>query len=363
LLSESTPSVPVQPPLASPARWRNFATRLVVSLLIAAGFVWLMQRGGLPMLPPSAAWSELAPWAIPAYFGIYCVSTGFRTYRWLHLLRAIEPTLTTRFAWGASLAGFAAVVFAPLRMGEMVRPWLISRGGEVRFLQAVGSVGAERIVDGLLLMSLLAAGLVFATPLSPAPNRIGDLQVPVALVPTIASSALTMFAVAFAGMAAFYFFRDVVRRITHRILSVVSEKFANWVIAQLERVADGLSVLSSRKYGGAFIRDSVLYWGFSCLGYLVLLRGCGIAASPAQAAVIMGVLGLGTLLPSGPGFFGTYQLGAYCGLAMFFPENLVLKAGSVFTFVSYSCALGTTVLVGLIGLKLMASKPSRPRAD
>jgi hypothetical protein len=244
-------------------------------------------------------------------------------------------------------------------MGEMVRPWLMSRRGEVRFLQAVGTVGAERIVDGILLMSLLAAGLAFATPLSPAPEKIGDLRVPVALVPAIASSALTMFLVAFAGMAAFYFFRDTVRRITHRVLSVVSEKLADWVIAQLERVSDGLSFLPSRTHGGAFLRDSVLYWGFAWMANLLLLHGCGIAAGPAQAAVIMGVLGLGTLLPSGPGFFGTYQLGAYCGLAMFFPEHVVLGAGAVFTFVSYSVALGTTVLVGLLGLRMMSSAPSR----
>lgn len=362
LLSDSTPSVPAAPPLATPARWRGFATRLVVSLLIAAGFIWLMQRGGLPMLPPAAGWNALAPWAIPVYFAAYFIATGVRTYRWLHLLRAIEPALRTRYAWGASLAGFSALVLAPLRMGEMVRPWLISRRGDVRFLQAMGSVGAERIVDGLLLMTVLAAGLLFATPLSPAPTRIGELQVPVALVPTIASSALTMFAVAFAGMAAFYFFRDTVRRITHRILSLVSEKLANWVIAQLERVSDGLAVLSSRKYGGAFLRDSVFYWGFTWLGYWLLLRGCGIAASPAQGAVIMGVMGLGTLLPSGPGFFGTYQLGAYCGLAMFFSESLVLQAGAVFTFAGYCCALATTFLVGLIGMKLMASDSARPRS-
>jgi glycosyltransferase 2 family protein len=331
----------------------------VVSLLIAAGFVWLMQRGGLPMLPPEAAWNQLASWAIPTYFAIYCAHTFFRTWRWLHLLRAIEPALSARYAWGASLAGFAAVVFAPLRMGEMMRPWLISRRGEVRFLQAVGSVGAERIVDGLLLMSVLAVGLGFSTRLSPAPDKIGDLQVPVALVPAIASSALTMFAVAFAGMAAFYFFRDSVRRITYRVLSIVSDKFANWVIAQLERVSDGLSFLPSRQHGGAFLRHSILYWALTWLGNLILLRGCGIPAGPAQAAVIMGVLGLGTLLPSGPGFFGTYQLGAYCGLAMFFPENVVLQAGAVFTFVSYTAALVVTILAGLLGMRLMSSAPRR----
>lgn len=309
------------------------------------------------MLPPRAAWDRLAPWAIPAYFVVYGTGTAARTYRWLHLLRAIEPNISTRYAWGASLMSFFALVFAPLRMGEVIRPWLISRRGEIRFLQALGSVGAERIIDGVLLMSILAVGFFFATPLSPAPSRIGDFEVPVALIPTIARSALMMFALAFAGMAAFYFFRETVRRITHRILSLASDKLANWVIAQLERVVDGLSILSSRERGPAFLRDSILYWGFSWLGYFLMLRGAGLAASPAQAAVIMGVMGLGSLLPSGPGFFGTYQLGAYCGLALFFPEDSVLQAGAVFTFATYCCALATTVVVGAIGLWLMTTSP------
>ena len=333
--------------------------RLTVSLLIAAGFVWLLQRGGLPMLPPQAAWAQLAWWAAPLYFVVCCVATGFRTYRWLHLLRAIRPELSTQFGWGASATGFAAVVLAPLRMGEMIRPWLVSRRGDVRFLQAVGSVGAERVVDGLSLMSILALGLSLATPLTPAPDRIGDLNVPVALVPAIASSALVMFAVAFAGMAAFYFFRDVLRRIVKRCLSIVSEKLANAVIALLERVSDGLAFLPSRRYGGAFFRDTALYWGFGWLSYFLLLRGSGLDADPAQAAVIMGVLGLGTLLPSGPGFFGTYQLGAYCGLAMFFPESLVVQAGAVFTFVSYTAQLAITFVFGLIGLRMMSLSTHR----
>lgn len=357
--SESTPSVSAEAALAPPARTRGFATRLLLSLLIAAGFVWLLQRGGLPMLPPRAAWSELTWWAAPLYVVLCCISTSFRTYRWLHLLRPIQPELPTRFGWGASLAGFAAVVLAPLRMGEMVRPWLVSRRGDVRFLQAVGSVGAERVVDGLMLMSLLALGLWFATPLTPAPDQIGELQVPVALVPAIASSALAMFALAFTGMAAFYFFRDVLRRIVHRVFSIVSEKLATTVIALLERVSDGLSFLPSWRHGGAFLRDSMLYWGVSWLGYFVLLRGANIHADAAQTAVIMGVLGLGTLLPSGPGFFGTYQLGAYCGLAMFFPESLVVQAGAIFAFVSYSVQLAITMLCGLLGLWLMSSAPPR----
>src|SRR5262245_35074888 len=98
-----------------------------------------MARGGLPMLPPSAALERLAPWGTPLFALLTAVATALRTYRWLHLLRPIQPQLSTRYTWGTALVSFAAVVFAPLRMGEMARPWLISRRGEVRFMQATGS--------------------------------------------------------------------------------------------------------------------------------------------------------------------------------------------------------------------------------
>lgn len=330
-----------------------------MSLLIAAGFVWLLSRGGLPMLPPSAALERLAWWSIPLYVVLTCLGTGLRTYRWVHLLRPIQPRLSAQYAWGVGLAGFAAVVLAPLRMGEMARPWLISRRGDVRFMQATGAVGAERVVDGLLLMSMLAISLLLAPRLSPLPDHIGDLRAPVALVPAIANSALLTFALAFALMAAFYFFRELVQRIVRSTLARVSPKLADWTIAQLERVSDGLRFLPSRRHAGAFLRDSLLYWAWNGLAYWVLLRGAGLSADLSQAVVIMGVMGLGTLLPSGPGFFGTYQLGAYCGLAMFFPESQVVQAGAVFTFVSYTCQLVIIVVFGLIGLKLMASAPPR----
>lgn len=358
MASDSTP-VAQDPNAISPPRWRAILPRLLLSLLIAGGFVWLLQRGGLPVLPPTAAWQELAWWAAPVFFALCLGSNVLRTYRWVHLLRPSQPDLSTRYTWGVALVGFAAVVFAPLRMGEVVRPWLIARGGQVRFIQATASVGAERIMDGVMLMSLLAAGLAMATPLSPLPDHIGELQVPVALVPAIASSALLTFIAAFALMAAFYLFRETVARWVHRGLSLVSPKLATFAIAQLDRVTDGLSVLRAPRHRNAFLRDSSLYWAGMVLAHFALLRGVGASVDLAQATVIVGVMGLGALLPSGPGFFGTFQLGAYCGLAMFFPESFVVHTGSIFTFVSYTLQLAINVLCGLAGLKLMASRPPR----
>jgi len=64
------------------------------------------------------------------------------------------------------------------------------------------------------------------------------------------------------------------------------------------------------------------------------------------------------LVPSGPGLFGTFQIAAYCGLAMFFGEGEVLSAGAAFAFLSYSITLLSTALSCPLGLMLMRRKAS-----
>ena len=93
------------------------------------------------------------------------------------------------------------MLFAPLRAGEVVRPWLLARTGEVPFVKAAGTVAAERIVDGLMLALLLSGSLVSTTPLSPLPNRLGKLALPVSVVPGSGQGDLGAFGAAFAAMA------------------------------------------------------------------------------------------------------------------------------------------------------------------
>jgi uncharacterized protein (TIRG00374 family) len=365
LTTDATP--PESPELAPTAALRRglgtLLPRLAVSLLMAVGFFWVLRRGGLPMFPAGSAFERAAFWPICGYVALYCVGAFLRTGRWIYLLRPIQPELSTRRVFGIGLVGFTAIVFAPLRMGEVVRPWLLAQDGEVSFLQGTGTVAAERIVDGLTLTLILVTSLLVATPLAPLPAHVGKLPLPVAAVPRAATAALLFFAAAFVAMALFYFWRDKARRMVQLLLGAFSRSLADWLADRVEKLADGLAFLPSRRYAGAFLRVTLLYWTVSSLSTWVLLRACGATASLAEACVTMGIMGIGTLIPSGPGFFGAYQLSAYCGLAMFFPESVVLSSGAVFTFVSYTTQIVITAASGLLGFWLMAISPARtPKA-
>ncbi|HEY6561570.1 MAG TPA: lysylphosphatidylglycerol synthase transmembrane domain-containing protein [Polyangiaceae bacterium] len=338
---------------------RAHPQRVVLSLLIAVGFVWLFRRGGLPLVPPAAAFEAQRWWALPAYAAIAFAANFFRTYRWIYLLRPIAPQLSRWRVLGIGYVGFTAVQIAPLRMGEVVRPYLISQDQEVTFVQAAGTVGAERTIDGLVLTLLSFITLTLSTPLSPLPDRLGDLPLPVKAVPGALYLALLAFTAAFVLMAVFYWAREAARRLTLRAVGLISKRLATLLTSVVERLAESLRFLPSTRHVAAFLRDTLIYWGLGVCGQWLLLRGLGIPATLVEAGVTLGVMGIGTLIPSGPGFFGAYQISAYAGLALFYPESVLLSAGAGFVFLSYTTQITVNVLCSVVGFSLMARFPPR----
>lgn len=344
------------------SRAKPYLPKLAVSLVIAAGFVWMFQRGGLPFLPTAEVVKHVTWWGALGYSGLLVVVMFLRTYRWVYLLRAIAPVDPKRVL-GIGLFGYGVILFAPLRAGELARPLMIAREGKITFAQATGTVAAERITDGLLVSLILLVGILTAHPLDPLPDHLGTLPLPVAAVPRATYVALAVFTTAFAAMGVFYWARELARKATHAIVGVVSERLATWLTQKVERLADGLAFLPSRAHGLPFFRDTVLYF-CACMALTwVGMRGCGVPVTFPQTLALFGVMALGILIPSGPGFFGAYQLSCYCAIAMFFPEPIVLGPGAAFVFVSYTAQLILTLLSMLLGGYLARTPPADPLAS
>jgi uncharacterized protein (TIRG00374 family) len=298
-------------------------------------------------------------WAVPAFALLTALGTYLRTQRWIYLLRPLAPHLDRWRVLGVGLVGFSAVFFAPMRLGEVVRPYLLSQDGEVKFVQAVSSVAAERIVDGLVVALLTALSLWLSTPISPLPNQVGLLPIPVALVPSTVTFAAVMFTTAFATIAFFYAAREHARRLVKAVIGLVSPRLADACANFVERLAQGFAFLPSWKSSGPFLRDTLLYWASLGAAQYALLRGIGLDTSPSQAFMTAGLIALGSLLPAGPGFFGAYQVAAYTSLAMFHAEHVVLMQGALFVFWSYCMHVLLNVLAGSTGFILLSRRPAR----
>lgn len=322
---------------------RKLAWRLGVSLSIAGFFVWVLHAGALPLLPEREAFASVRWWTFAGYLAGWSLVHVLRAARWKLLLDPIAE-VPLRRVLVASFIGFLAILVLPLRTGEVVRPLLIREKGKLSAWAALGSLGAERIVDGLVLSVILFAALRLSTPLDPLPTSLGDLPIPVALIPTAAYLALLSFAAALIAMLGFYVWKGAARRSVEWALCRFSPRLASWVASRIEGLAEGLRFVSHWRQGLPFLLITAAYWLLNAACGWLLGWGVGIDEfSYAEACVVMGVLALGVLMPNAPGFFGAFQFSLYAALAVFYSRERVLVQGAAFVLLTYVAQTLVTV--------------------
>jgi glycosyltransferase 2 family protein len=335
---------------AQPGLLKRHARALVASLVLLFALAWVLKAGALPLVPPREAFARVEPWGVVALFVLLLVCTFLRLARYHYLIAPIAHVPLRRLLT-ISFVGFGLLTFLPFRLGEMARPAMLREKGKLSGWAVTGTVGAERIIDGIVFSAALLLGLAFAKPHEPLPERIGDLPVPAALVPRAAQLAALAFGGAFVVMIAFYFWRSFARRITERVLGVISQRFAERVAETVERLSDGLRFLPDLKHSGLFTLLTIAAFLGQAWGLQFLARAVGLPPlTYAQSIVVLGVLGLGYSMPNAPGFFGSIQLALYAGLAVYVAPSYVVNEGAVFVFLFYVIYLVQVVLFTIVGL-------------
>jgi glycosyltransferase 2 family protein len=323
---------------------RRHAAKLIASVVITAGIVFTLQKGGLTLWPEGGDFDHVRWWAIPAYVVTLVAMSYFRAVRWRYLLRSFAD-IPRRRVLAVSWIGFAAILLMPFRIGEIVRPYMIREKGKVSMSSATGTVVAERVVDGLFLSIVLAIALITVPTISPLPEKVVGLPISVASVRASGFAMLGLFTVAFTVIAVFYFARAWAHKATLAVFGLVSKRLGEKLAETAEKLANGLHFLGRPKDAGPFLFETALYWFFNALGMWILAWGCGVShadGSPitfGEACALMGMLGCTILIPGPPGLLGVFQAGIYAGMTMYFPTSIVTAAGSAYVFLLYAIQL------------------------
>ncbi|HWA74560.1 MAG TPA: lysylphosphatidylglycerol synthase transmembrane domain-containing protein [Polyangiaceae bacterium] len=331
---------------------RRHVRALIASVALAAGLGWIMHKGALPLLPPQGTLDRVDWFRVALLTLSLIVSIGGRFVRWAFLLAPFAKVPFRRLM-AISCISVGLITFLPFRLGEVARPAMLRQKGKISGWAVTGTVGAERIIDGVLFSVMLLLGLAFAAPHEPLPERIGNLPVPAAYVPRAAMVASIFFGFAFLCMAAFFWWRATARRLTERVLGLFSQRVATLVATAVERVSDGLSFLPNLRYTVPYVLLTVFalvahIWGIQQLALAVGLPDLTFA----EATVLVGVLGLGFAMPNAPGFFGSVQLALYAGLAVYVAPEKVIHEGAAFVFLFYVSYLVLVILLSLLGVLL-----------
>jgi uncharacterized protein (TIRG00374 family) len=237
----------------------------------------------------------------PMLLGIALATGTFvvRIFRWQILLRGDDGRrLALTPLWHAIAMGFMANNVLPLRMGEVVRTFAASQLTRTRFTSVLASVAVERLFDALTVISLLAIGLFTVTLPASAVTGFGvERIVTVAGIAALAGLVVGALVVAFPLAA-----ERVVRTI------VPARRLADRLVAMIEGIRHGLSVLSSPSRILGTVLWSLGVWGLSALSFYVMFGAFGIAVDFPGALLMQGLIMFGIALPSTPGYVGAFEL-------------------------------------------------------
>lgn len=244
--------------------------------------------------------------------------------------------------WHAIALGFMANNILPLRAGELVRSYTASRLARIRFTTVLSSVGIERIFDGLTVVALLSAALLYAD-LPPGLTvggasvarltKIGGLGGCAALLASVLVLAAPSQAERF------------VRRLIPRA------HLADRIVSLIEGIRQGLVVLRlPRRLIGVVLWSFVL-WNVNALALYVAFGAFDIAVSYWGALLMQGLLVLGISIPSTPGFFGPFEAVIVAVLALYqVPNDLAFSYAISYHLTSF-------VPITLLGLWSLIRTP------
>jgi len=323
----------------------KFAINLILSLLMLGLCLWFVWPDAHQLDKLEKAFEHLrfgafAPYLL-GYLGLLALTHLCRSWRWKYLLEPIQVRLEPARLLAICSVGFMAVLALPARLGELVRPALIRKRGEVSATAALGTIAVERISDGLVI-SLMVFAMLFARRGPDAP----DWMMPTAYISLGVFSAAMIFLVfALRRPEATVRFATTVS-----LLRKLSPRAADKVEAGLLKLISGFLVLEDKRNLFVFFLWTAAYWIANGLSLYVLAQGFDLGLSMTGAFATMGLVAVGIILPNAPGLVGQYHLFAKLGLLLYLPEGIVEGAGMAFVIMLHGIQVLWYVGVGAIAL-------------
>ncbi len=316
--------------------------------LVRRSFQWLLGLGVSLAALAVAVRGVRAPEMLAAirqtHLGYVALAVGFnflglfaRALSWHIILGRKVPY--TRAFWALN-EGYLLNNILPLRLGEVGRAYLVSRGRPLRASQALSSVLVERLIDLCMIMGLLGVFL----PIIADPDLIWARQAALIWVMVTLLALIGLFVVARSREPLLRLFRWGIGRVPR-----LASRLERWE-PRLGAFVDGMAALrDGRRFVSAAL-CSAMAWGLAGLGTSMLLMSLPIRLN-ASAFVVgffaLVVNGLGASLPSAPASAGLFELSLVAALSVFQVDSslaMTFALASHLVFFGLTSGLGAAAL-------------------
>jgi uncharacterized protein (TIRG00374 family) len=295
--------------------------------LSAALLGWLLWRVDLAALGHQLRETQWG-WALVTC-ALSILGLWTRARRWYYLFPpGSHPPALVR----AVMIGYMGNNVLPLRAGEILRVYVVSRHWRLGFWLPLATLVVERILDGLAVVLILG----ILTLLMPVPPMLKWAALAILAIDIIATGVLAAIAAAPERC------RDFITRLTRRWPGLERR-----LIGVFQMFVRGLAGVRTPAHAVPIVCWSVLVWLLSALAAWTAMFAARIDLPFLAAWAVLAFVGLGISLPSAPGYIGVFHTAAVLALGMF---GVVEPAAFGYALLFHACGFVPITLVGWICL-------------
>ena len=222
---------------------------------------------------------------------VMTVAIFLRAVRWRILLTAEGPVSVPAAFWATS-AGYFGNNFLPARAGELVRTFMISSRCGLNSTYVLTTALSERVADAIALVVISA--LVLLT-LPEQPGWLAGAAKPFAFLGLAGAMVI----------AVLPRLESLIRKMLRR--APVSVNVQRKVVGLVEHGLRGLRVFHDARRVLPFLGLTIVIWTLDASWTVMAGAALGLTIPLPVAFLLIAGLGLGSALPSTPGYVGIYQ--------------------------------------------------------
>jgi uncharacterized protein (TIRG00374 family) len=240
-----------------------------------------------------------------AAIGMTYLGFVLRAMRWRVFLRPVKTVSVTQLL-GPTLVGFTGLALLG-RLGELIRPYMIARKGQLSVSSQIAALAVERVFDITAVAALIAFSLIFSPELQSLPYLANFRNGIVILVTLATLLALILILFARRGHTLSNTLQQRLTAVSRPLAQKVSQHFRVFsselniirdaksltliiILSLATWFVNGLSVLATvHAFTGArqiTLGGGILLLGFTVLGSLVQIPGGGNQQLVTIAALV-----------------------------------------------------------------------------
>jgi hypothetical protein len=326
--------------------------KIFIGILLSVILVYLSVRG-ININDTIDNFKNIKWLPVAAFIIIILFMQFLRSYRWGVILKPLQK-IDQLTLFSVTSVGFLAIASIPARLGELARPYLISKKSSIKFSSAFGTIIIERALDSLAVLFIMIIALLFVD----LPSWMIKSGIIFLLITLIFISCIV----------ALIWQRERSLNILNRILNKFPGKLTLTIERIIHHLIDGFKIITDIKMLFYLFFLSAFIWFIDVLAIYILFIAFGFNLPVLAAVVLMIILIAGIAIPTAPGYIGNWHFACILGLSLFGvakPEALSFALVYHFLSIVFVAVLGIIFLpfnkFSIADIKSYAAKTEEPQ--